>query len=133
MSKVSQIVLSIPPKAEYVSLVRLTVSGVAHQCGFDIDAIEDIKVCTSEVLNKAIATEYGEGSDPLVLTFDLMPGSIAVQIGGNGLNGETLFASDADAFALAILDTLMDKVILSGVGSAAVRLLKSTERTDADG
>lgn len=133
MSKMSQIVLSIPPKAEFVSLVRLAVSGVAHQAGFDIDAIEDIKVCISEVLNKAIATEYGEGASPLTLTFDLAPGTLSVQIGGIGMDGGTLFASETDAFALAILDTLMDKVILSKVGSEAVRLVKTIERTDTDG
>lgn len=132
MSTTSQIVLSIPPQAEFVSLVRLAASGVAHHCGFDIDVIEDIKVCISEVLNKAIATAYGEGTVPLTLIFDVRPGFFSVRINGNGLNGETLFASETDAFALAILNTLMDEVILSGDGSAAVRLVKVAERIGTD-
>lgn len=133
MSMMSQVVLSIPPKAEFVSLVRLAVSGVAHQAGFDIDAIEDIKVCVSEVLNKAIATEFGKGTAPLALTFGLIPGSLSVQIGGIGLDGSTLFASDTDEFALAILNTLMDSVMLSSIGPEAVLLVKTVERTDTDG
>ena len=46
--------LKIPLKAEYVSIARLTVSGVANRAGFDFDAIEDIKVCLSEVCNRLI-------------------------------------------------------------------------------
>ena len=132
MSTTSQIVLSIPPQAEFVSLVRLAASGVAHQCGFDIDVIEDIKVCISEVLNKAIATTSGEGTLPLTLVFDIRSGFFSVRISGNSLNGETLFASETDAFALAILSTLMDEVILSEDKTAAVRLVKTAERTGAD-
>jgi len=132
MSTNSRIVLSIPPKAEYVSLVRLTASGVANQCGFDLDCIEDLKVCVSEVLNKAIAAFGHEETAALSITFEPAVDSLAVLIGGNGLNGETLFASETDAFALAILDTLMDEVVLSGDETAAVRLVKTTGKTGTD-
>ena len=39
-----KIELRLPFKAEYVSVARLTASGIASRIGFDIEAIEDIKV-----------------------------------------------------------------------------------------
>lgn len=46
--------LVLPFKAEYVSVARLTVSGIANRIGFDIEAIEDIKVAVSEVCSKLV-------------------------------------------------------------------------------
>lgn len=48
--------LQLPFKAEYVSIARLTASGVANRLGFDIESIEDIKVAISEVCNKLVST-----------------------------------------------------------------------------
>jgi len=53
----STVELSIPMRAEYVSIARLTAAGVANRLGFDIDAIEDIKVSISEVCNRIINTQ----------------------------------------------------------------------------
>jgi serine/threonine-protein kinase RsbW len=46
--------LVIPLRAEFVSIARLTLSGVANRAGFDFDTIEDIKVALSEVCNRLI-------------------------------------------------------------------------------
>jgi anti-sigma regulatory factor (Ser/Thr protein kinase) len=46
--------LTVPMRAEYVSIARLTAAGVANRVGFDIEAIEDIKVSLSEVCNRII-------------------------------------------------------------------------------
>ena len=50
----------IPLKAEYVSVTRLTASGIASHMGFDFDTIEDIKVALSEVLSKIIEKRLSE-------------------------------------------------------------------------
>ncbi|WAM34078.1 ATP-binding protein [Caldicellulosiruptor morganii] len=46
-----QIMLTIPSKAEYIIVVRLTLSGIAARCGFDFETIEDLKMAISEVFN----------------------------------------------------------------------------------
>ncbi len=43
--------LTIPSKAEYIIVVRLTLSGIAARCGFDFETIEDLKMAISEVFN----------------------------------------------------------------------------------
>ncbi len=131
MSTAAKIVLSIPPQAEWISLVRLTASGVANRCGFDIDTIEDIKVCVSEILNKVIDSSFASAGRSVSLSFEVLADSLAMEINGEGLHGTSLFPEEDD-FALAILDTLMDEVVLSDDGMAAVRLVKATGRAAAD-
>lgn len=46
-----EIMLTIPSKAEYIMVVRLTLSGIAARCGFDFETIEDLKMAISEVFN----------------------------------------------------------------------------------
>lgn len=125
MSKSEQIVLTFPAKADHVSLARLTASGVASKCGFDIDAIEDLKVCVSEILNKLIAADVTEVPSELRIAFSCLEKKLEIRIGAAGLAGRQLFASEEDAFALAILHTLMDEVNLSGEGIDAVLLVKA--------
>jgi serine/threonine-protein kinase RsbW len=56
-------ILTVPGKAEYVSTVRLALSSLAAQTGFDIEAIEDIKVAVSEACSNIIC--HGEtGEEP---------------------------------------------------------------------
>jgi anti-sigma regulatory factor (Ser/Thr protein kinase) len=50
----ARVELVIPLLAEYVSIARLTLSGVANRAGFDFDTIEDVKVSLSEVCNRLI-------------------------------------------------------------------------------
>ena len=125
MSKAEQIVLTFPAKADHVSLARLTASGVASKCGFDIDAIEDLKVCVSEILNKLIAVEGNKIPSDVHLSFSCLESALEIRIGAAGLTGQQLFVSEEDAFALAILHTLMDEVNLSGEGLDAVLLVKA--------
>jgi serine/threonine-protein kinase RsbW len=47
-------ILTVPGKAEYVSTVRLAVSSLAAKSGFDIEAIEDIKVAVSEACSNIL-------------------------------------------------------------------------------
>ena len=53
----STVILTIPMRAEYVSIARLTAAGAANRMGFDIETIEDIKVSLSEVCNRIINTQ----------------------------------------------------------------------------
>lgn len=125
MSNAEQIVLTFPLKADHVSLARLTTSGVASQCGFDIDAIEDLKVCVSEILNKLIAHEGDSPNANARVAFSCSDTSLTIVIGTPGLQGEALFGSEEDILALSILHSLMDEVTLSGKDVDAVRLVKA--------
>lgn len=69
------IYLNIPCKPDYISLVRLTTSAIAHNLKLCIDEIEDIKVCIGEacvnVINKndkdEISIQYEVEKDRLTI------------------------------------------------------------------
>lgn len=46
--------LMVPGKPEYVRTVRLAVSSLADNAGFDIEAVEDIKVAVSEACSNIV-------------------------------------------------------------------------------
>lgn len=46
--------IMVPGKAEYVGTIRLAVSSIANRIGFDIEAIEDIKVAVSEACSNIV-------------------------------------------------------------------------------
>ncbi|QDX92367.1 hypothetical protein EEL32_15810 [Brevibacillus laterosporus] len=55
-----RIEISLPAKLDYVSIARLTISGVAHRMGFSIDVLEDLKLCVSEACANSILHAYPE-------------------------------------------------------------------------
>ena len=46
--------MEISANPEYVSIIRLTTSGIANKVGFCLDDIEDLKVAISEACTNAI-------------------------------------------------------------------------------
>ena len=101
--------LILPLKAEYVSIARLTSSGVANRVGFDIETIEDIKVAVAEVCNKFITVGsntalkfsilYHVFSDKLVINFDCEDKTL-----------KCAFNDESDELGLSIINALMDCV-----------------------
>ena len=119
----------VPIKAENVSLIRLTASGVASRIGFDIDAIDDIKVCISEVFNKLVEASEKTELDRVVMDFYSTSNEVTITFGISNYDMGSLFSVENDAFALAIMETLMDGVTLSGQNGNTIQLMKKLGRT----
>jgi serine/threonine-protein kinase RsbW len=58
-----QVEMRIPAKAEYVGLVRLSMSGILNRQGFSYDDIEDVKIALSEALTNAVKHAYSNQED----------------------------------------------------------------------
>lgn len=101
--------LILPFKAEFVSIARLTASGVANRVGFDIETIEDIKVAISEVCSKfvKVGSKFTENyriifrisSDSLDVVFDCEDKSL-----------KCIFDNEEDELGVSIITALMDDV-----------------------
>ena len=50
--------MKLPASAEYVSLIRLTLSGVFTRAGASYDDIEDSKIAVSEAVTNAVKHAY---------------------------------------------------------------------------
>ncbi len=110
------ITLSLPSKAEYVSVARLTASVIANNMGFNIEEVEDIKVAVGEACNNAVL--HGKcDQDRFNLNF-VIDGQIfmvEVRDTGNGFDFEEYTEPDLmnpreNGLGLFIMKSLMDEV-----------------------
>lgn len=116
---------SIPGKPEYVGVVRLAVSSVANRAGFDIEAIEDIKVAVAEACNNAILHGIHENccNYEVACSLDEKKLTIVIDDKGEGYNPIDYRAPDLNkpkegGLGIFIIKTLMDEVeIMSDTGS----------------
>lgn len=125
--------LSVPGKPEYVGMVRLAISSLANYAGFDIEAIEDIKVAVSEACNNVVChgqSDYCKsyevaceiGDDKLVI-------SIVDQAGGydtTSYEEPNIECPREGGLGIFIINTLMDEVtILSELGfGTSIKMIK---------
>ncbi|WP_313891874.1 anti-sigma B factor RsbW [Psychrobacillus sp.] len=55
--------IRVPAKTQYVSVARLTISGLANRVGFTYDDIEDLKLAASEAITNAVQHAYSADED----------------------------------------------------------------------
>ena len=122
MNIMDTISMLIPLKAEYVSIARLTVSGIASRMGFDIDTIEDIKVALSEVLGKFI--EKKSMTERVNVDFQCLEDGISIKFKDPDQSIPGLFDNDTDKFALAIIGSLMDGIEIQKQGDNTITMVK---------
>lgn len=130
MRNVDRVNMSLPCKAEYVGVVRLTVSAIANRMGFNIEEIEDIKVAVAEGCTNAIKHALDE---KFHIYIDIFENKLQIEIkdSGKGYNIEEVGNPDLSnpregGLGIFIIKTLMDEVELKseiGVGSE-IKMIK---------
>lgn len=126
MKPLDTVSVLVPSKPEYVSVVRLTASGIASRMGFDIDDIEDIKVSISEVINRMIDKRIS--FDGIKINFHLYSDLIRIDFRLSGSSPRDIFESEEGNFALEIIRSLMDEVNLNWDDGASLSMIKKLER-----
>jgi serine/threonine-protein kinase RsbW len=122
------LILSVPGKAEYVSTVRLAVSSLAAQSGFDVETIDDIKVAVSEACSNILChSKIGDdGSYRVECTRHDGRIEITVADDGVGFDADSYETPDPDCLhagglGIYIIKALMDEVeVTSRDGAGAV-------------
>lgn len=125
-----KIELILPLKPEFVSVARLTTSGIASRIGFDIDTIEDIKVSVAEVCNRIINAGSG-GTYTIAYEVSAKDFTITFSSGADGLND--IFKDDEDGLGVAIVNAFMDQVNFCPDNTFILSMTKSTEGISRDG
>ncbi|MCT4594648.1 MAG: ATP-binding protein [Anaeromicrobium sp.] len=112
--------ISVPSKAEYVNVVRLTTSAVASRMGFNIEEIEDIKVAVAEACTNAI--KYGncaceENLENFNIKYCVEYDKMIVEIQDNGkgfciqdIEEPDLTSPKEGGLGIFIIRSLMDEV-----------------------
>jgi serine/threonine-protein kinase RsbW len=105
--------LETPAKAEYLSLLRLVVAGVANQIGLSTDSVADVKVALSEASSNVIRHAYESDcpEDSRVIEIDCFDdeGTLVVEIIDHG-NGMSIPPPPSDGLGFGIMSSVMDKV-----------------------
>lgn len=147
---IDYIEMKIPAKAEYVGIIRLTLSGIASRMGFSYEEIEDLKIAVSEACTNAVQHAYkGEQGGEIVLGFGLYENKLEIMIADRGESfnfektkkelGPYTASDTVDQLAegglgLFLMETLMDEVRVLDHSGVTVFMVKnlSEERVNHD-
>lgn len=102
--------ISIPNKAEYVGVVRLTTSAIATRIGFNIEEIDDIKVAIAEGCTLMI--EQKNSFNEININYILDNNKITILVNGSKTekNEKNIVQSNEKGLGLFIIKSLMDEV-----------------------
>lgn len=121
--------LTVPAEARHLRLARLTAASIAGDLGFDLDAIEDLRVAIDELC--AAAIEGAQGHDRLQLRYDVVGTGIVIE--GRVPSSDP---SDPELHPVAreLLSIVADEYSLAHVdGSRIFRLRKRGRDLAVDG
>ena len=117
--------MEISANPEYVSIIRLTTSGIANKVGFCIDDIEDLKVAISEACTNAIKHSLEER---FTIIYTMIENGLTIEIIDNGKGYDIKEVSEPDldnlkesGMGLFIIQSLMDEVKVEskeGIGTS---------------
>lgn len=100
--------LSIPRKPDYISLVRLTTSGIAHSMALNIDDIEDIKVSIGEACINALSLN---NTEEISLVFEVDEDKLCIRVKDvKEKIPKELDQSKERELGILIIKSLMDEV-----------------------
>lgn len=131
--------LSIPHRAEYVSMIRLTAAAIASAMGFDIEAIEDIKVALSEACSNAIMHGGCAEEDNFIVQFirETTRLEISVSDFGKGYQVQSLQAPKTEelnegGLGIFIIKSLMDDVKIKSGNSQGTSITMTKNLREDD-
>lgn len=130
--------LTIPAKAEYITLGRLALSGIARarNGGFSPEVLGDLKLALTEACTNSVRHAYADGRGTVEIVYELYPDRLVVVVADHGEGFSHEFETRADGeelteggLGIAIIDALADELEIapSGNGGASLRFVKKLD------
>jgi len=77
--------LTIPAKPEYITLVRLALSGLSRLRPLSEETLGDLKLAVTEACSNSVRHGYGEAGDGVVeVLYELQPDRLVVEVVDDG-------------------------------------------------
>ena len=116
------ITLRIPAKAEYITLCRLALTGLAQLRDIGEDTMADLKLALTEAVSNSVRHAYGEKGDGHVdITYELRPDRLDIQV-----------VDDGDGFDPDEKPSLEDEELSEGgLGIAIIRTIADEFEIDS--
>jgi serine/threonine-protein kinase RsbW len=134
--------LTIPAKAEYITLGRLALTGIArmHAEPFSQEVLGDLKLALTEACTNSVRHAYADGEGTVEITYELHADRLVVEVtdGGEGfeppardrvvLDGETLAEG---GLGIAIIESVADELEIRerAEGGSTLRFVKRLPAT----
>lgn len=133
--------MKLPASAEYVSLIRLTLSGVFTRAGASYDDIEDSKIAVSEAVTNAVkhAYKHSEQNGMINICFELFDDKIKIIISDQGESfdyestksklgpyqeNENIDFLREGGLGVFLIESLMDEVKVSKESGVTISMIK---------
>lgn len=122
--------LSIPAKAELLSLARLTVAAIATRADFDYEEIEDLRLALDELCSRLIGQPAAGDSGTLSLRYEWTVGDLQVRCAIDRAGAHVALDAEERDLSDRILDALVDEHGNAADGKASAWLRKRRRSTD---
>jgi serine/threonine-protein kinase RsbW len=111
------VTLTIPAKAEYITLGRLALTGLARLRPLSDETLGDLKLALTEACSNSVRHAYGDGNDGTVeIHYELHSDRLVVEVcdEGEGFDPDGLAASGEanlpeGGLGIAIIEALADE------------------------
>lgn len=115
--------LTIPAKAEYITLSRLALSGLSRVRALPEEVLADLKLALTEACSNSVRHAYEHDEGHVAISFELRDDRLIIEVsddgtgfdsesaGGNGDNGDELTEG---GLGIAIIRSIADEVEIGG-------------------
>ena len=138
MSAAHAVHLTIPAKAEYITLVRLALTGLWRLRSFSEEALADLKLAVTEACSNSVRHAYGEGSEGIVrVDYELHEDRLVIEVSddGTGFDRERWERERGElsegGLGLAIIRSLTDELELADRNGGQGFRLRFVKRLEA--
>lgn len=118
----NSVMLTIPNKPDYISLVRLTSSSIASKLGFNLEEIEDIKVSIGEACINSLQFCH---KDTISIIYESDLDKMMIKVSNCKANIPEIIEEKKDReLGILIIKSLMDKVDFTDEGIEMIKYIK---------
>jgi serine/threonine-protein kinase RsbW len=106
----SAIRLTIPAKAEYITLGRLALTGISRLRELPEDTLADLKLALTEACSNSVRHAYPGGDGVVEIRYELQPDRLVIEV-----------ADDGEGFEPATPAAGDDELVEGGLGISIIR------------
>jgi serine/threonine-protein kinase RsbW len=128
--------LTIPAKAEYITLCRLALAGISRYRPVPDETLHDLKLALTEACTNSIRHAYEDAEGQVEVLYEVASDALAIQVtdAGEGFmpaeQAEPEEMSES-GLGLAIIDSLSDELVIEQLEGKGSRL-RFVKRLDGD-
>jgi serine/threonine-protein kinase RsbW len=121
--------LRIPAKAEYITLCRLALTGIARLRPLADETLADLKLALTEACSNSVRHAYRNGEGHVAIRYELYPDRLVVEVTDDGEGFDPAHRRDGEdeltegGLGIAIIRSIADELeIGTGAGGRGSRL-----------